>query len=175
MNKSVEDTKKQQFFKKSQCFFCRFAQHSSHEAGRARSFVLALVLVFLWGASGPFLSFSVSWQVAINTICSIAILLMVLLIQNTQNRDTQAIQMKLDELLQTNQNAHTDLIEIEKLTEDEIEEVCNIQREIRGQGDGSHSRRQGHRWWGERQHEIPSNSIKSVCVKRPAQCSSHGR
>ncbi len=118
---------------KLQHFFSRFAQSVARQTGRSSSFAFAVVFVILWAACGPFFGYSVSWQVAIDTTCSIVTLLMVLLVQNTQNRDTQAIQMKLDELIQTNKQASNELIEIEKLTETEIEGVREIQREIREQ------------------------------------------
>ena len=127
------------FQEKLQHFFSRFAQGVARQTGRPSSFAIAVVLVVFWGACGPFFDYSVSWQVAIETICSIVTLLMVLLIQNTQNRDTQAIQMKLDELIQTSKHASNELIEIEKLTEGEIEEVREIQREIRDQSESIRS------------------------------------
>jgi len=136
MNGSVEDeSNKQCFHEGLQSFFAHFAQCVAHQTGRPSSFALAIVFVLLWAACGPFFGFSVSWQVTIETTCSIVTLLMVLLVQNTQYRDTQAIQMKLDELIQTSKNARNDLIEVEKLTESEIEEVRDIQREIREQSE----------------------------------------
>ncbi len=138
MNNSSEDiSRKEKFLKELQFFFSRFAQAVAHQTGRASSFTLALILIVVWGGCGPFFGYSVSWQVTIETICSTVTLLMVLLIQNTQYRDTQAIQMKLDELIQTSKNARNDLIEIEKLTEGEIAEVREIQREIREQSETS--------------------------------------
>ena len=119
---------------KLQSFFSRFAQHVARQTGQASSFVIAIFLVILWGACGSFFNYSVSWQVAIDTTCSIVTLLMVFLIQNTQSRDTQAIQMKLDELILANNRARNDLIEVEKLTEGEINEIRDIQREIREHG-----------------------------------------
>ena len=134
MRKSNESAlHKQKQTKEMQSVFSHFAQKSSRQAGRASTFVGAIVLVLIWAACGPFCDYSVGWQVAFDTTCSIVTLLMVLLIQNAQYRDTQAIQIKLDELIQTNKNARNDLIEIEKLTEGEIEEVRDIQREIRVQ------------------------------------------
>lgn len=129
-----EELRKKHFQKELQSSFSRFAQRSSRQAGRASSFVLALCLVAIWIVCGPFFNFSVAWQVAIDTTCTIITLLMVLLIQNTQYRDTQAIQIKLDELIQASKHARNDLIEIEKLTEGEIEEVRDIQREMREHG-----------------------------------------
>jgi low affinity Fe/Cu permease len=136
MNSSVDNVSDRQPFRMAlQSFFSRFAQRVARQTGRASSFALAVVFVVVWGVCGPFLGYSVSWQVTIDTICSIVTLLMVLLIQNTQNRDTQAIQMKLDELIQTSKSARNDLIEVEKLTEGEIHEVREIQREIREQSE----------------------------------------
>ncbi len=136
MNKSSGHTlTKEKFSKKLQHFFARFAQRIARQMGRPSSFAIAVVLILLWGGAGPFFHFSVSWQVAIDTTSSIVTLLMVLLIQNTQIRDTQAIQMKLDELIHTSKHARNDLIEVEKLTEGEIQEVRELQREIREQSE----------------------------------------
>jgi low affinity Fe/Cu permease len=112
--------------------FSRLSQAAARQAGRPATFATALFLVIVWILSGPFFGYSVTWQLVINTISSIVTLLMVLLIQNTQNRDTQAIQMKLDELIHKNEHARNDLIEIEKLTEVELAEVRESQREIHG-------------------------------------------
>jgi low affinity Fe/Cu permease len=112
--------------------FSRLSQALARQAGRPATFAIALFLVFAWVVSGPFFGYSASWQLVINTISSIVTLLMVLLIQNTQNRDTQAIQMKLDELIHKNEHARNELIEIENLTEVELAEVRETQREIHG-------------------------------------------
>ncbi len=136
MNGSDENAgPKRRFHEGLHGFFSRFAQCVARQTGRPSSFALAIVFFILWGACGPFFGYSVSWQVTIETACSIVTLLMVLLIQHTQYRDTQAIQMKLDELIQTSKNARNDLIEVEKLTEGEIAEVREIQREIREQSE----------------------------------------
>lgn len=117
--------------------FSRLSQAIARQAGRPSTFAAALALVILWLVTGPLLGYSVTWQLLINTVSSIVTLLMVLLIQNTQNRDTQAIQMKLDELIHTSQHARNELIEVEKLTATEIDEVREVQRGIRGASGGA--------------------------------------
>ena len=84
---------------KSRSWFTRFAKQSSHLAGKPGAFLLATAVVVLWMLTGPLFGFSDTWQLVINTGTTIVTFLMVFLIQNTQNRDTEAIQVKLDELL----------------------------------------------------------------------------
>ncbi len=110
--------------------FSRLSQALTRQAGRPATFATALFLIIVWAVCGPFFGYSATWQLVINTISSIVTLLMVLLIQNTQNRDAQAIQMKLDELIHKNEHAQDELIEIENLTDLELAEIRITQREI---------------------------------------------
>src|SRR3954469_20214664 len=102
--------------------FSDFAAWIGHVTGRPLSFVLCVVLIVVWAATGPFFGFSDTWQLVINTGTTIVTFLMVFLIQNTQNRDGAAIQTKLDELIRvgTAQNA---FVGIEHLTEEELDEL----------------------------------------------------
>src|ERR1043166_9246440 len=85
--------------KSKQSLFTRFAKHTSAFTGRPVTFITAVLIVIIWGVTGPIFGFSDTWQLVINTGTTIITFLMVFLIQNTQNRDTIAIQLKLDELI----------------------------------------------------------------------------
>ncbi|HEX2724498.1 MAG TPA: low affinity iron permease family protein [Beijerinckiaceae bacterium] len=102
--------------------FAEFAGAVAHAAGRPWIFALSVLVIVLWGASGPVFGFSDTWQLIVNTATTIVTFLMVFLIQNTQNRDGAAIQAKLDELIRASaaQNLY---IGIEHLTEEELEEL----------------------------------------------------
>ena len=103
-------------------FFGDLANKTSLAAGRASTFLLAAGVVVVWGISGPLFHFSDTWQLVINTGTTIVTFLMVFLIQNSQNRDSAAIQVKLDELIRVSA-ARNSLVGIEHLTGDEIEEL----------------------------------------------------
>src|SRR5215218_4878031 len=102
--------------------FSDFATHFAHATGRPLTFVLAVALILLWAATGPWFAYSETWQLIINTGTTIVTFLMVFLIQNTQNRDGAAIQTKLDELIRASA-AQNVFIGIEHLTEEEVEEL----------------------------------------------------
>ena len=91
--------------------------------GKAHTFIAAIAVVILWAVSGPMFGFSDTWQLVINTGTTIITFLMVFLIQNTQNRDTEALQLKLDELIRVSAEARNRLINLEDLTEDEMDRV----------------------------------------------------
>ncbi|HVY14827.1 MAG TPA: low affinity iron permease family protein [Rhodopila sp.] len=97
------------------------AQWTSQQCGRAHTFIAAVVLIVVWAISGPTFHYSDTWQLVINTGTTIVTFLMVFLIQNTQNRDATAIQLKLDELIRASENAHNRMVSLEDLTESQLE------------------------------------------------------
>jgi len=103
--------------------FSNVAQWTARQSGRAYTFIGALAVIILWAATGPMFGYSDTWQLIINTGTTIITFLMVVLIQNTQNRDTTAIQLKLDELIRVNVDARNRLFTLEDLSEEELERV----------------------------------------------------
>lgn len=103
--------------------FTRFAIHTSHWAGRPLTFIIAVTLVLVWATSGPIFGFSDTWQLVINTSTTIVTFLMVFLIQNTQNRDTLALQIKLAELILAARGAEDRLATAEDLSDGELKRL----------------------------------------------------
>ena len=101
--------------------FTRFAQITSRLAGRPTVFALATLVVLVWGLLGPLFHYSDTWQLTINTGTTIVTFLMVFLIQNTQNRDAEAMHLKMSELIRAVEGAHNAMLDIEELTEDELD------------------------------------------------------
>ena len=104
-------------------FFARFANALASAAGSPIAFLLAVTLVLLWLISGPLFGFSDTWQLVINTGTTIITFLMVFLVQNTQNRDAHAMQLKLDELIRAMEGAHVALLDLEELSDRELASV----------------------------------------------------
>jgi low affinity Fe/Cu permease len=98
--------------------------------GHPLAFVLAVLVILGWAVTGPFFGFSDTWQLVINTGTTIVTFLMVFLIQNTQNRDSAAIQLKLDELIRTQPGAHNALLDLEELTEEELDRLRAVYEEL---------------------------------------------
>ena len=94
------------------------------------AFILAALVIVVWAVTGPIFGFSDTWQLVINTGTTIVTFLMVFLIQNTQNRDSEAIQIKLDELIRATEGAHTALLDLEELEDAELERILKLYEEI---------------------------------------------
>jgi low affinity Fe/Cu permease len=108
---------------KSKSWFSRFAKGTAYATGRPATFALALTVVVVWAVSGPLFHWSDTWQLVINTGTTIITFLMVFLIQSTQNLDSEAVQVKLDELLRVTPGAHNVLMNLEELEEPELERI----------------------------------------------------
>jgi low affinity Fe/Cu permease len=128
----------------SKAWFTRFAKWTAKAAGRPFTFTLAVLIIAAWAISGPIFGFSDTWQLVINTGTTIVTFLMVFLIQNTQNRDAEAIQVKLDELIRLSEGGHNVLLDLEELEDEELDHIrenyCKIAEEAReklrrGEGD----------------------------------------
>ena len=111
--------------------FPRFARWCEQQVARPGAALTAVVFVGLWLAAGPLYGWSNSWQLIINTTSSVVTLVMVFMIQNTQRRDTQAIQLKLDELIRVDSEARNELISLEAKPETAVEEVRSAFDELR--------------------------------------------
>ena len=118
----------------SRDFFCiasdafrLFAKRSSMMLGSAWAFAVAILIILIWGVTGPMFRYSDTWQLIINTGTTIVTFLMVFLIQNTQNRDAKAVHLKLDELIRALKNARNELIDLEKLAD---EDLTNLEKQF---------------------------------------------
>jgi low affinity Fe/Cu permease len=107
-----------------------FSRRLAVLAGRPATFVAALLLLLLWAASGTVFGYSDTWQLVINTSTTIVTFLMVFLIQNTQNRDTAAIQLKLDELIRATQGAHNALLDLERIDDERLEQYLKTYQRL---------------------------------------------
>lgn len=119
--------------------FRKFALKVSRLVGSPWVFVVALLVIALWVITGPIFHFSDTWQLAVNTGTTIITFLMVFLIQNTQNREAEAIQLKLDELIRAVAKARTSLVDLEELSDEELERLHEEFRQLRERAGGNSS------------------------------------
>ena len=106
-------------------YFRKFANHAANIVGNPWSFITAAVVIIAWVTLGPAFGFSQTWLLAINTLSTIVTFLIVFLIQNTQNRHSKAIQLKLDEIIRSLKSASNQLLDIEAVTDEELDELKN--------------------------------------------------
>ena len=126
-------------------FFGRFSRWVAAVTGRPKTFVLACAIIVIWATTGPLFDFSDTWQLVINTGTTIITFLMVFLIQSTQNRDTEALQIKLDELIRAAKGARNEVIDLEEMDEESLEKIRKEYLEL-----AEHARRHIERRSGSR-------------------------
>jgi low affinity Fe/Cu permease len=115
---------------KPNSWFTRFAKWTARATGRPAAFAVAAAVIVAWAITGPLFGFSDTWQLVINTGTTIVTFLMVFLIQNTQNRDTEALQVKLDELIRVTKGAHLALLDLEELDDRQLDKVRDRYEEL---------------------------------------------
>ena len=132
---------------KSRSRFTRFAKWTAHATGRPIAFLLASFTILVWVITGPLFGFSDTWQLVINTGTTIITFLMVFLIQSTQNRDSEAVQVKLDEIIRAIGNAQNELLDLEELEEEDLDKMrqvyCDMARKAREKRDRDRDRKRG--------------------------------
>ncbi len=125
--------------------FRKFSHATADMVGRSQTFMCAVAIIVIWGATGPLFHFSDTWQLVINTGTTIVTFLMVFLIQNTQNRDAQAIHLKLDELIRANVHARNGLVALESRSDEELKNLQSEFEHIRDHIENVREKRRGAR------------------------------
>jgi low affinity Fe/Cu permease len=133
--------------------FNHFAKWTARTSGHPSTFAIALAVIVIWAVTGPLFHFSDTWQLVINTGTTVVTFLMVFLIQNTQNRDATAMQIKLDELIRALQGAHNELVDLEDLTEEELEEMKKHYTRLAEQARATLQERPGERDGGDHEED----------------------
>jgi low affinity Fe/Cu permease len=116
--------------------FRKLAHTASIKLGSPWAFGIALILIIVWALSGPFLAFSTTWQLIINTATTVLTFLMVFLIQNTQNRDAKAIHLKLDELIRAVRSARNEMIDLEDMSDAQLDSLQDEFAKVRDKRSG---------------------------------------
>jgi low affinity Fe/Cu permease len=131
---------------KSKSWFSRFAKVTARYTGKPLTFLIAVLVILVWAITGPIFAFSDTWQLVINTGTTIVTFLMVFLIQNTQNRDSEAMQVKLDELIRVTRGAQNALLDLEELEEEELDVIRDRYEKIaeRARGEFRKEEREEH-------------------------------
>jgi len=139
--KLKEQEAKRDFFCIVSDAFRVFARRTSNVLGSAWAFVLALLIIVVWGITGPTFHYSDTWQLIINTGTTIVTFLMVFLIQNTQNRDAKAVHLKLDEIIRAIKGARNELVDLEELSDEDLKKLEQQFQRIRqkAEHDGNHA------------------------------------
>lgn len=120
-------------------FFCTFATQTARWSGSSITFCMAVGVILVWAVTGPLFKFSDTWQLVINTGTTIVTFLMVFLIQNTQNRDSEALHLKIDELIRATKGAQNALIDLEDLTQEELDAFKEKFTQLAQNGRGSNA------------------------------------
>ena len=115
---------------KPRSWFTRLTKATAHAAGRPPAFVAAVTIIVIWAVTGTFFNYSDTWQLVINTGTTIVTFLMVFLIQSTQNRDGEAIQVKLDEIIRAIGNAQNELLDLEELEQHDLDRIRSEYRRM---------------------------------------------
>ena len=113
--------------------FSKFANWLSKHLGDSRIFFVAILFIVAWFVTGPFFKYSDAWQLVVNTGTTIVTFLMVFLLQNTQNRDTVAIQLKLDEVIRSLKGAHNEMLKVEELSDEELNALLKKYEDLASQ------------------------------------------
>ena len=125
----------------SSSWFPSFARSMANASGKPATFVIAVLVIIVWAVTGPIFGYSDTWQLVINTSTTIVTFLMVFIIQNTQNRDTQALQLKLDELIRVTKGAHNLMLDLEQLDDEHLERLRQVYEKLANQARGENKGR----------------------------------
>jgi low affinity Fe/Cu permease len=146
--------------------FTRIANAVAHAAGKPAAFILCCCIIFLWALSGPLFGFSDTWQLIINTGTTIVTFLMVFLIQNTQNRDTEAMQIKIDELIRATRRAENAVLDLEELDQEALDRLRDRYEELARQA-REHGESRRHDSAGREPPRVEEGKAKSTTHRRP--------